>query len=90
MDERRENGGRIERVCHAFIRKEGIVVIWIVFLQSLQAKLKNMRLYLRLIFASAQSFSPTKIKHIAIVMILNQALRAPGGSWKSPVVPFNG
>lgn len=53
---------------------------WVFFLESLQAKSKNMRLYLRLIFASAQSFSPTKIKPIVIAMILNQALCAPGGS----------
>lgn len=64
--------------------------IWLVFLRSLQAELKSKRLYFRMIFASSPSFSPAKIKHIVTAMTLYQISSASGGSWKSPVVSFNG
>lgn len=65
-------------MCLSCLYSDGKVAIWVVFLQSLQAELKSMRFYFRTIFASGQSFSLTKIKHIVTAMTLYQALSVSG------------
>lgn len=85
-EERIEDGGSAPIM--PLLRRK--IAIWLVFLPSLQAELKSMRLYFKMIFASSPSFSPTKIKHIATAMTLYQISSASGGSWKSTLVPCNG
>lgn len=78
-EERAEDGGSAPIM--PLLRRK--IAIWLVFLRSLQAELKSMRLYFRMVFASSPSFSPTKMKHIITAMALYPISSASGGSWKS-------